>query len=214
MISITIFQLRRSISCTHRFILINKSGSTVSFRCTTSSPFVILHYGEEENNKYVSLKPQRNAEVKRHHCVKNVQILSFFWRLFFRIRTLHAVAVIFRSSQESCFMKKGGLKNFAVLQENTLVGVYFSIKLQVNIVNIFCEYCEIRNIYFEKHLRTAASRYCHVLWKRWILLKIITVPQYQSTLWSLIDEGVGVGERRLENFPNINSQGGGDFPKL
>ena len=134
-ISITIFQLRRSISCTHRFILINKSGSTVSFRCTTSSPFVILHYGEEENNKYVSLKPQRNAEVKRHHCVKNVQILSFFWRLFFRIRTLHAVAVIFRSSQESCFMKKGGLKNFAVF-----TGKHLGWSLFFN--KVAGEYCE------------------------------------------------------------------------
>ena len=74
---------------------------------------------------------------------------------------------ISRSSHWRCSIKKGALKNFAVLTEKHLCWSLFLIKLQAwrhaTLLNetptqVFSwEYCEIfKNIYFEEHLQTAA----------------------------------------------------------
>ena len=129
MISIIIFQLRRSISCTHRFILINKSGAAVSFRCTTSSPFAIFHYGEEEKNKYVTLKPQRNAEVKPEHCEKLPHRKFFLVPIFPYSDTFHAVQGIFISNHRRCSIKIAALKNFAIFAGKHLCWSHFFNKV-------------------------------------------------------------------------------------
>ena len=66
-----------------------------------------------------------------------------------------------RSSHRRCFVKKAVLKNFAIFAGKHLC---WSLFLKRDSRQVFsCEYCEIlKNTYFEKHLRTAASGKPHL----------------------------------------------------
>ena len=87
---------------------------------------------------------------------QNLHILKNRVYMFHRIRLNSRIN--FRSSHRKCSVKKGVLKRFTKLQENTYPRVSFLIKLQPLTQVLFYEFCEIsKNTFSTEHLGTTAS---------------------------------------------------------
>ena len=103
-----------------------------------------------------------NRKVQLKKVSSHVRFVKFLikiestWRL--ELTLLYCGRTV-RSSHRRCSIEKVVFKNSAIPTGNNCAGVFFlkvaGLKAPTQVFS--CEYCEIfKNIYFEKHLRTAA----------------------------------------------------------